>query len=188
MNTDDRRVKRTKKMIRESFFELLSEKNINEISIRELSDRADINRGTFYAHYEDIYALLSELESEMINEIGEMLEKHSPDELKKDILPLIKDIFGYVENNKKVFASFFECERNLEFTQQVLEIIKEKCFYDWDAIYNNPKKANYELYYAYIWSGCIGLIRYWLYNSNESVDEISQIARDLIFSGVNVIK
>lgn len=188
MNYNDRRAKRTKKMIRKSFFELLLEKNISEISIKELSERADINRGTFYSHYDDIYDLLSEIEKETLEEIKIILDSHTTDELKKNILSLIEDIISYVYKNQTLFNAFFECNRDINFTEQISEIFKNKCFYDWDSIFKSENKKNYELYFAYIESGCIGLIRYWLNTDNKNVEEISRIACSLIFSGVDIIK
>jgi AcrR family transcriptional regulator len=54
----DRRIKRTRNLILDSFQELLSEKMFENISVQDVTERADINRGTFYAHFEDKYALL----------------------------------------------------------------------------------------------------------------------------------
>ena len=51
----DRRIKYTKKIIKDCFFELLSEKDINKITVSELCNKADINRATFYRYYIDIY-------------------------------------------------------------------------------------------------------------------------------------
>ena len=54
----DRRVKYTKKVIKDTFLSLLEKKNISNISVKELCEMADINRGTFYRYYIDIYDLL----------------------------------------------------------------------------------------------------------------------------------
>ena len=64
----DRRVRKTKKQLRQGLTQLLQTKNINEISVRELSDLVDINRGTFYLHYRDIYDLLDQIEQEMFEQ------------------------------------------------------------------------------------------------------------------------
>ena len=50
----DRRVKYTKKVIKDTFLSLLEEKDITNISVKELCEVADVNRGTFYRYYEDI--------------------------------------------------------------------------------------------------------------------------------------
>jgi AcrR family transcriptional regulator len=72
----DPRVKRTRSLILEAFGELLAEKNFEAISVQDLTDRAEINRATFYAHFQDKYALLDyfishmfmqEIEKRMLN-------------------------------------------------------------------------------------------------------------------------
>lgn len=54
---EDRRTAYSKKVIRESLLELMRDKPLNKITVKELCDRADVNRSTFYAYYEDIYDL-----------------------------------------------------------------------------------------------------------------------------------
>ncbi len=63
----DRRVRYTKKAIRESFLDLLEKKPLEKISVTEICKNADINRGTFYSHYADPFALKKSLEQEMID-------------------------------------------------------------------------------------------------------------------------
>src|SRR5579864_1650673 len=58
MNETDPRVKRTRKLLREAFLELLAEKSFHAINVQEVADRATLNRATFYAHFVDKYALL----------------------------------------------------------------------------------------------------------------------------------
>lgn len=54
----DPRVKRTRSLILQSFEQLLAEKNFESISVQDVTDKAQINRATFYAHFQDKYALL----------------------------------------------------------------------------------------------------------------------------------
>lgn len=54
----DPRVKRTRSLILQSFQQLLAEKNFESISVQDVTDKAQINRATFYAHFQDKYALL----------------------------------------------------------------------------------------------------------------------------------
>ena len=70
VNTSDRRVKRTKKLLRDSLFTLLQQKSINEITVTELTDIADINRATFYFYYTDLLDMLAQIQ----NEAYEMFE------------------------------------------------------------------------------------------------------------------
>ena len=59
---------KTRNLIRKTFAEMLSEKKeIGKISVSELTCRADINRGTFYSHYDDIYSVAEDYENELID-------------------------------------------------------------------------------------------------------------------------
>lgn len=62
---EDRRVKRTKKNLRDSLFTLLEEKNINQITVTELTTLADVNRSTFYLYYNDIFDMMDKIQQEI---------------------------------------------------------------------------------------------------------------------------
>ena len=71
--TVDRRVRKTKKQLRQALMHLMAEKPSRSISVRELAERADINRGTFYIHYKDVGDLLQRLEDEMATPAGAII-------------------------------------------------------------------------------------------------------------------
>ncbi len=56
----DPRVKRTRNLIQQAFLELLAEKGFHAISVQDITERAEVNRATFYAHFADKFALLNE--------------------------------------------------------------------------------------------------------------------------------
>ena len=62
----DRRVVRTKKAIRNAFARLISRRSLGEITVKELSEEADINRKTFYNYYSDIFQVMDEVENEVV--------------------------------------------------------------------------------------------------------------------------
>ena len=61
----DPRVKRTRGLILQAFAGLLAERNFESISVQDVTDKAEINRATFYAHFPDKYALLDYFISQM---------------------------------------------------------------------------------------------------------------------------
>ena len=61
-------------LIRRAFTTLLRQKPIQSISVKELCELAEINRGTFYAHYTDIYDLRDQIEQEMQTDFAKALE------------------------------------------------------------------------------------------------------------------
>ena len=74
-NKVDRRKVRTKKEIKETFISLLEEKSFEKMSVRDLTERANINRGTFYLHYLDKYDLLEKLEEELFEKVQAIIDE-----------------------------------------------------------------------------------------------------------------
>ena len=79
----DRRVRKTRRQLKECLTRLLKEKKIQDITVRELAEMADINRGTFYLHYKDVFDLLEKTESELLDNFNQLVMKHDAEELKK---------------------------------------------------------------------------------------------------------
>ena len=65
----DRRVQRTRQLLRQAFVEVAREKGLTAVSVQDITERANIHRGTFYAHYEDKYALVYSLIREEVQHI-----------------------------------------------------------------------------------------------------------------------
>ena len=94
---ENRKIKYTKMVIRESLFELLALKQLKQITVKELCELADINRGTFYSHYTDIYDLVEKLEDELIENIGSVFKFESIG--KKDQLQMFTEVFSHIKTN-----------------------------------------------------------------------------------------
>ena len=80
-NNLDSRVRRTKRLLRQGLTELLKQKSIKKITVRELSELIDINRGTFYLHYKDIYDLVDQIEKELFDEFERILSNYTISDL-----------------------------------------------------------------------------------------------------------
>jgi AcrR family transcriptional regulator len=66
---NDPRVRRTRQLLQNAFMELMEEKGFAAISIQDITERATVNRGTFYAHFADKYALLDALMREQFQQV-----------------------------------------------------------------------------------------------------------------------
>ena len=65
--------KRSRKLIRSAFAKLLLEKPIEKITVTDIVKEADLNRGTFYAHYQSPYSVVEEIENEIIDKVLDWL-------------------------------------------------------------------------------------------------------------------
>jgi len=72
MTKVDRRILKTQESLKQAIIELMTEKNFDEITIQDIADRANVNRGTIYLHYQDKYDLLDKLIETHLDELGEM--------------------------------------------------------------------------------------------------------------------
>jgi len=64
----DPRIKRTRKLLQRALMELMAEKSFQAITVQDIAERATVNRVTFYAHFEDKYALLEYTMREMFKQ------------------------------------------------------------------------------------------------------------------------
>lgn len=95
----DRRVRRTKALLLQGLIQLMEENDIKDISVKELSDLADINRGTFYLHYSDVYNMLGKIEEELFQEFNEILERDLAVDSIGPMLPkpVLLDLFIFLD-------------------------------------------------------------------------------------------
>lgn len=88
--------KKTKRLIRKVFAEMLAEKeNLSAISVSELCARAELSRGAFYSHYDDIYGVAEEYENELFDAFFDKTQLISS----KSIMEFIDSVFEYVRQN-----------------------------------------------------------------------------------------
>lgn len=93
---------RSKQLLREAFFTLMKEKPIEKITVSDLVRKADLNRNTFYAHYQDVRALIECIEDETIQQMKETL--CSPDAtFMSDPYPHLMKIALYLESHLEFY-------------------------------------------------------------------------------------
>ncbi len=133
----DLRVKRTQKNIREAFFRLRKKKNLDKISVKELSEKAMINKATFYLHYKDVYDLSEKLENEliasMIDEVRSYDLRKGRSEFRGFAEKLSKTI---IENSSEIKTLFSGYEDN-HFINRFEDKLKDYIFRSFPNIPNN---------------------------------------------------
>ena len=186
MKQEDR-VNQTKHNFRMALLRLLQEKPINKISIRELTEVSHYNRSTFYLYYQDIYDLQEDIEQTVLREVQERMERHPPLEMKDSIYPLIREIFLYADENREVFKMLSISNSYSTLTNDITELVRKRCYMAWDIVFPGANKEHYEPFFHYLCSGLIAIVIYWISDSKKSVDEISEIAARLVYSGSTVL-
>lgn len=154
---ENRRVKMTKKMMKDTLIDLLDEKPLEKITVTEICKNADVNRSTFYAYYEDISALMLEIEDELLEHVTVYAENFN-DYTDKKMLEVFEEFFEYVRENAKVFRVLMLRHDNISFNRRMLDTIMEK--YKMSLECNGELPAKYT--YIYSVSGVIGIMREWI--------------------------
>jgi AcrR family transcriptional regulator len=183
--TEDRRSLRTKRMLREAFAQLVAERGLDGFSVGDLTERADINRGTFYAHYRDMTELLRCFEDEIIAALhalkprirtvtlGELLTFN-----RKGIPPRVTiELFDVLREHGHLLrvllspdgdAAFQARLRDRTCTDLVRSVLHSKYLED-------PQPLT-EYYVAYYASATLGLIQRWLERDMpEGSEEMARI-------------
>ena len=101
----DIRIEKTKQSIINAFIEIRSRKEVERITVKELCEKARINKSTFYAHYKDIYDLSDQLETELVDSIMENF--NHPENLLQNPADFTKEIFmGYMAKDTLIRTLF----------------------------------------------------------------------------------
>ncbi len=178
---EDRRVKRTKKAMTEAFAKLLLEKPLNNISVREIAETADINRGTFYLHYRDVYDMAEHLQNEIFDKFNEIVDNHEPKNSSDYLFPLLAELFNLLSENAALAKVLISKNGDAVFVDKLKQVIREKCFVNIREELNIKNDDEFDYFYNYIVSGCIGICSAWLNNGmREEPKEMALLAERLI--------
>ena len=185
----DRRVRRTQERLKQAMTQLLLEKPVREITVRELAERADVNRGTFYAHYTDLYDMLEQMESELLSEFRAVLDRHTSEELMRDLSPLLSDVFCFVEKNRALMPVFLSQQTADWFLRRFSQVIYDMCLREWAGLYPLGDVTEPNYYLEFVVSGTVNLVGTWARRGfRESPEDMAKLAGKLILRGVQSLR
>ena len=96
---DDRRIQKTRKQLRDSMMELILDQGYDDISIQDVTDRANLGRATFYLHYREKDELYADVMRHMAEEYFSSLPKQDPKKVQLFNVHDLKQLFNFVENH-----------------------------------------------------------------------------------------
>lgn len=174
---EDRRVTMTKRMLRDALIEMLKEKDIYHISIRELCERADVNRSTFYKHYGSQFDLLTDMENNMLDFIVKTI-KHNEAEPEKIITTACK----YLEENIEFARLIINNNVDPAFAQKLfaMDSVKASALKRFSDINND---AELEYIYNFLIYGAFRVICVWLNKEDrESPEMLAKLINQLMLN------
>lgn len=179
MLKESRRTRYTQTVLQDAVIELLAQKPVMKISVKELCERADINRSTFYAHYSGVEELLTDIEQSTLDMVREILAEVSTVTLRDDrngVIRVLEEVCVYIQSNRNHLQVLMSPQADLGFQQDLIGLIYS--FYGFtpgSALHGaegagtptagtNPAPDTQEslMRFHFAVSGSIGLIQYWL--------------------------
>ena len=165
----DRRALKTRKAICDAFAELLIKKELHKITVQEISDKADVNRVTFYNHYLDVYDLYDKIEEGVLIELGLLI-------LRLDEIPseeFFSCLIAYIDDNRSIFRMIFSPNGTNRLRDKFSKLM-EGLFRKLASEKNDTTIGDIRIEYlsCYRTHGCMAVIEKWVLGGLSEPKEI----------------
>jgi len=177
---NDRRSQRTRQALGEAFIELMMEKGYEAVTIKDIIDRANVGRSTFYAHYAD----KDELFASQFDRMIEMLIQHTPQEVSADnpFFPSL-GLFQHVQQQWKLYK-ILSWESNFLHIQHLQKSISERVEQRLLAS-GRTFEAPVPILANFLAGSLLSLLKWWLDNKMMySPEQMDEMFRKLALPGV----
>lgn len=176
----DRRVRKTKAFLCNALTKLLMEKELRDISVMELTELADVNRGTFYLHFRDIYDLYEHMENNVLEEFKSLLMPNSSKGDKHVIYTVVLWAFRFIAENAEMCMAILK-QGDRVFLEKMFDLCRDKSLEEWISKRGRSSAKLHDYYFSFATSGCVGLVQAWLAGGmKESPESMANMANELI--------
>ena len=183
----DKRVMKTKRAIQSAMTRLLSVKPIEEITVTELSNAAEINRKTFYSYYNSVYMVAEEMEDEIVERFEDTLRKIDFETLLQDPQTTFNTLARIIASDLDFYETILTNRNQVFFLQKIITSLKERIM----ALYFDRNSKDFELQeymLEYIISGLVSVYQKWFKSGRKTdIEELSKYISMLAVNGVKSI-
>ncbi len=182
--SEDRRVIKTKKAIRNAFARLLSEKELGDITVSDIAEYADINRKTFYNYYAGVHEVVYEIEDEIARSFGGALGTLELSSVDNAAYFVFERLTSVINTDIDFYGQMFSMRGNVSMLTKIVDIMKDKARPLITELFD-LKGDRLEVIMEFTFSGLISVYQRW-FNSDRSipVEEISSAITKLVISGM----
>lgn len=160
----------TRLLLRTALIELMEEKPLSRITIRELCEKADLNRTTFYLHYTDQYALLADIEQDAMNKTKEAMQDIHTD---RRTTMLVEAFLSYIKNNDRTFRLLLCRDDSEHFRRTFVTELRQVMAANLPE-YGDARETEYVL--SFLMYGSLYVIIEWMLNGyRESTEETAKL-------------
>lgn len=178
MAKTDARVRYTVMVIKETFLNLLEQKPINKITVKELCEKADINRATFYTHFSDCFDLLEKIEGDILAEFERSLNLVE----KYDVAVLVSAICDIIDENKRVLKLIAFDGANSSLIPKMIDAAREKSVSHWRKLLKNASEEELEMLYIHLSNGLTRVVAegYEKFDRESLIDFIDKVVNNTL--------
>jgi AcrR family transcriptional regulator len=177
---------RSRESIRRAFAELIHEKGTTKVTVKELVERADVNRSTFYAHYQDIDAVRNEIEKDVVQKMFDFLDASEHTELLHNPLPFLLRIGAELERNRNYYRLLLESNGSGTFTQKLKDVFLERMLTDRNVFGKIRRQQEFLICMDLLAGGGVGLCCDWITGKIDMpMQELANIINEI---AINTMK
>lgn len=153
---------RSKNLIKKALAKLIHEKDIGKITVSDIIREADISRGTFYAHYSDVPAVVEQIESEEMKNLMDFVERFGFENLVTKVESFLEGICNYLSRDVEYYRMIAQSNILNNFIWRLVNVYYESLLdYTMNRL-DAKDRDEAELYLIYITSGAKTIILSWL--------------------------
>ncbi|MEI2396555.1 TetR/AcrR family transcriptional regulator [Paenibacillus phytohabitans] len=176
----DRRILRTREAINRAFLELFGEKELEQITINDIAERANVNRGTVYLHYTDKYDLLNRCIEDHLGKMFLSCNMTRTPDGDVGLISEMKPVFLYFEQNFLFFSAMLANQRTTIFRERLLEIVSANVIHKLEMEKSVPEGMDKQLIAHFMASAFVGTVEWWIQNRMpHAPEEMAQQVRSL---------
>lgn len=173
-NKVDRRIIKSQKVIQSTFLTMLIEDGFDKITVKNITEKADISRKTFYLHYVDKYDLLDTIVNRQLEELERICEQKK----EKGFIEGMVIWFNYFEQHKTFFAALFESESTVSFRKRLLDFMKNQL--SKKIIHISPEK-DAEILLRFLSMAVLGIVESFVLNQlNAGMEQTAKLVGELV--------
>ena len=177
---------RSKRLLKAALIELLGQMDISKITVKTICDKSDLSRNTFYHHYEDVYAILDEIQGDIeqrcVTYLDTIIIEHDLSLTKEFFI----EAFEFVANNLETIKVLLSNDTGGRFVERMKNVMIERAMKD-NGSFNIADERGYRIFLEFLFSGAISLIQQYIYKkTNLTVDEIACESNRIFLAGYNV--
>ena len=174
--SEDRRITKTKKSIKETLIELLKQTPLNKISVTELTRKADISRKTFYLHYSSVYDAKNDIDNDIITMLNGIIQTTPDSTRETDVMEFFSQLSSKTQSHEKLVEYFVHNSKQSNLYVKVKDALKEAIL---DRLQKNQRNKHNEYIIEFVVSGILNSYIEWSTKEDITLDELSVILTKL---------